>query len=70
MLFSLMNLPFDNTYATLPARFYARLAPTPVDQPGLIAVNRPLAGYLGVDAEWLAGENGVNCVAGNALPGG
>ncbi len=66
----LQPLPFDNSYATLPPGFYARLAPTPVDKPGLIRVNRPLAAYLGVDADWLASEAGVNCVAGNALPEG
>ena len=63
-------LPFDNSYASLPPGFYARLAPTPVDHPELIRINRPLAAYLGVDADWLAGEQGVACLAGNALPEG
>ena len=43
-------LPFDNSYARLPARFYARLDPTPVRQPGLLRVNRPLCAALGIDA--------------------
>ena len=40
---------FDNTYARLEARFYARLAPTPVAAPQLIKVNVELARGLGLD---------------------
>ena len=29
-----VRFPFDNTYARLPERFYARLDPTPVAAPG------------------------------------
>ncbi|HBO14192.1 MAG TPA: hypothetical protein DD491_15500, partial [Halieaceae bacterium] len=63
-------LPFDNSYARLPARFYARLDPTPVREPGLLRVNRPLCAALGIDADWLASEAGVAMVAGNAVPEG
>ena len=28
-----LQMPFDNSYARLPARFYARLDPTPVAAP-------------------------------------
>ncbi|KGE03076.1 protein adenylyltransferase SelO [Pseudohaliea rubra] len=63
-------LPFDNSYARLPARFYARLAPTPVREPGLLRVNRPLCETLGIDADWLASPGGIAVVAGNAIPGG
>ncbi|MEQ8265192.1 protein adenylyltransferase SelO [Pseudohaliea sp.] len=63
-------LPFDNSYARLPAHFYARLDPTPVRKPGLLRVNRPLCAALGIDADWLASEAGVAVIAGNAVPEG
>lgn len=65
-----LDLPFDNSYARLPDRFYTRMAPTPVRAPGLIALNRPLAERLGLDPEALASEAGVAALAGNAVPGG
>jgi uncharacterized protein YdiU (UPF0061 family) len=63
-------LPFDNSYARLPPRLYARLDPTPVREPGLLRVNRPLAEALGIDPDWLASEAGIAVVAGNAVPQG
>ena len=45
---------FDNTYAALPERFYARLDPTPVAAPRLVRVNTALAERLGLDPEALA----------------
>ena len=65
-----IHLPFDNTYARLPDRFYARLAPTPVSQPRLLRLNRPLAEALGLNADWLAGSEGVAALAGNSTPEG
>jgi serine/tyrosine/threonine adenylyltransferase len=62
-----MRLPFDNTYARLPARFFARVAPTSVGSPRLVRVNVPLATRLGLDPEWLAGEEGVAVLAGNRV---
>ena len=47
------TLPFDNSYAKLPERFYARQLPTPVSEPGLIRVNHSLARDLGLDPQWL-----------------
>jgi serine/tyrosine/threonine adenylyltransferase len=63
-----MDIPFDNTYARLPERFFARVAPTAVDAPRLIRVNQPLARHLGLDADWLASEEGVQTLAGNRVP--
>ena len=37
---------FDNSYITLPERFYARQAPVPVANPALIRINHELAGLL------------------------
>ena len=34
---------FHNSYLQLPARFYTRMAPTPVSRPGPIRMNRALA---------------------------
>src|SRR5687767_12100866 len=59
--------PFDNTYARLPERFFARVLPTPVKAPRLIRVNGPLAVQLGLDPEMLAGEEGVEVLAGNRV---
>jgi serine/tyrosine/threonine adenylyltransferase len=59
--------PFDNTYARLPERFFARLPPTPVRAPRLIRVNGPLAVQLGLDPELLASEEGVETLAGNRV---
>ncbi len=64
------KIPFDNRYAQLPPRFYARQAPTPVRAPALIRVNRPLAALLGIDAAWLESDDGVQVLAGNRIPDG
>ena len=64
------SITFDNSYARLPDRFYARLDPTPVAAPGSIRVNTRLAAELGIDPVWLASPEGVAVVAGNAIPAG
>jgi uncharacterized protein YdiU (UPF0061 family) len=61
---------FDNSYAHLPERFYARLAPAKVAAPHLIRVNSPLARELGIDPDWLASPDGVAAVSGNSVPEG
>ena len=63
-------LPFDNSYARLPERFFARRAPTSVAAPRLIRLNRALAADLGLDPDWIAGPEGVAALAGNAVPQG
>ena len=63
-----LDLPFDNSYARLPERFYTRMAPTPVRDPKLIMLNRPLAAGLGIDADKLASTYGIDILAGNAVP--
>ena len=63
-------LPFDNSYAHLPERFYARQLPVPVATPGLIRVNHALAEYLGLDPDWLESEKGIEMTAGNFVPEG
>ncbi|HYH82030.1 MAG TPA: YdiU family protein [Longimicrobium sp.] len=62
--------PFDNSYARLPERFFARVSPTPVAAPRLIHLNAALADELGLDARALDGELGARIFAGNQLPEG
>ncbi len=61
---------FDNTYSTLPERFYARLNPTPVQKPSLIKINRLLANHMGLDSNFLETSTGINILAGNQVPVG
>ncbi len=61
---------FDNSYASLPARFYVRLDPTPVASPRLIKLNHALAQELGLDAAALDSGVGAAIAAGNLLPRG
>ena len=63
-----MNIAFDNSYARLQAPFSVAQRPMPVKQPGLIRINNELAAELQVDADWLASDEGVALLAGNAIP--
>ena len=63
-----MTIRFDNSYARLPARFYARQPPVPVTSPATIAVNVPLARALGFDPVALAAN--PDLLTGNRLPEG
>ena len=64
------EIPFDNSYARLPDRFFARLPPTPVSEPRLIRLNDGLADLLGLDARALRTPEGVAMLAGNRVPSG
>ena len=64
------NIPFDNTYAQLPERFFAKQEPTRVPEPKLIRLNRELAAKLSIDTDWLESADGVAMLAGNAIPEG
>lgn len=67
---SLPQVPFDNSYARLPDRFYTKLAPTPVAAPAIVAVNDALAAELGLDAAELRSPGGAETLSGNRpLPG-
>src|SRR5712692_9960060 len=65
-----VHFPFQNSYAALPANFFARVAPTPVDSPRLIKLNRPLARQLGLDPDQLETPEGAEILAGKSLPAG
>src|SRR5215218_1882363 len=65
-----IHFPFDNTFARLPNRFFARVAPTPVEGPRLVHLNHDLAWCLGLDPAWLASPDGVEVLAGKRVPEG
>ncbi|MGI6751309.1 MAG: protein adenylyltransferase SelO [Anaerovoracaceae bacterium] len=67
---SLMGWNFENSYAGLPGIFYKRQNPVPVSSPSLAILNRPLAEHLGLDADILEREEGINIFAGNMIPKG
>ncbi|CAM3233295.1 YdiU family protein [Paracoccus nototheniae] len=57
---------FDNSYARMPEGFFARVDPTPVTAPRLLALNGPLADRLGLDRDALT----VGMLSGNDVPAG
>jgi uncharacterized protein YdiU (UPF0061 family) len=65
-----IHVNFENTYACLPERFYARVRPAAMPAPRLVRLNKALAHHLGLDAEWLASREGVSMLAGNTIPEG
>src|SRR3982075_4485219 len=65
-----VHFPFQNTYAALPANFFARVVPTPVAAPRLIKLNRPLAIHLGLDPDLLESPEGTEILAGKRIPDG
>jgi uncharacterized protein YdiU (UPF0061 family) len=62
-----MRFGFQHSYAALPGRFYARVAPTPVTDPRLLVLNRPLAEDLGLEPNALEPEAAA-LFSGNELP--
>ena len=65
-----VTIAFDNSYTSLPERFYARVAPTKVREPRIIKVNHALAEQLGLDPAELDSADGAQILAGNVLPAG
>ncbi len=65
-----VHFGFENTYARLPERFYARVKPTPVAAPRLVKLNVELAQKLGLDPQALAGPEGGAILAGNCVAEG
>jgi serine/tyrosine/threonine adenylyltransferase len=63
-------LSFDNSYARLPERFYARVSPTRVSDPRVVRVNRSLAELLGASPDALGSSSGASVLAGNDVPAG
>ncbi len=61
---------FDNSFARMPEDFFTRQDPVAVPKPELVAINRPLADQLGIDADWLNTPSAVQTFAGNIVPDG
>ncbi|MEO6716709.1 MAG: protein adenylyltransferase SelO [Novosphingobium sp.] len=65
-----VNLPFDNTYARLPERFFARVHPAKFPAPQLIKLNRELAALLQLNVDWLESDEGIGFLCGQTIVGG
>ena len=61
---------FDNSYARLPERFFARLPPTPVQAAKLVKLNEALARELGLGVPFLRSHEGVEVLAGTRVAEG
>src|SRR6186713_255274 len=64
-----MRLGLQNTYSSLPSRFYARVAPAPAKDPRLAVFNSRLANELGVDPGALE-RQAATWFSGNQTPAG
>jgi uncharacterized protein YdiU (UPF0061 family) len=64
------HISFDNSYARLPERFFAPVAPNTPPAPAMIRLNRKLAADLGLDPDWLASAEGVELLSGRLLAEG
>ncbi len=58
-------IPFDNTYARLPERFYSKQNASAVPAPKLLRVNTALADELGIDPAWLDTTEALHVFSGN-----
>lgn len=65
-----LHIPFDNSYARLPARFFTPQAPTPVSQPQIIVTNNALARTLGIDPTAFDTPEAAQVFAGSRIPDG
>jgi len=59
-----MTISFENTYAALPDRFYARIVPSAAKAPELVKANDELARRLGLDPDWLRSPDGIQFLSG------
>ena len=61
---------FNNSFVQLGEKFYAKLNPTPVEQPKIVKLNEELSKKLGIDLEMLELEDWASIFSGNRiLPG-
>jgi len=59
---------FDHSYESLPDIFYTTPYPSPAEDPTIVCFNEMLAKELGLDANALQTEDGIQILAGNKLP--
>ncbi|OWR31954.1 hypothetical protein CDO73_05630 [Saccharibacillus sp. O23] len=60
----------DHSYAALSQTFYSSIEPVPVANPQAVLLNDALAEELGLNPEWLHGEEAAAVFGGNLLPKG
>ncbi len=60
----------DNSYTGLPDMFYTKVHPVAVKAPKMALFNRDLAKSLGLNAEMMQSEIGIQLLAGNRVPEG
>src|ERR1051325_4901350 len=65
-----LQISFDNSYARLPERFYARVLPARFPAPKFIRLNRELAASLGLDPDWLQSSDGLEVLSGQLVAEG
>lgn len=65
----MLSIPFDNSFAQLPATLFTRLSPTQVKLPRLIAFNQTLAGQMGITGHSVDDELAL-IFSGNQVPQG
>ncbi|MDE0838282.1 MAG: YdiU family protein, partial [Kiritimatiellae bacterium] len=63
-------IPFDNTYARLPERFYSKQRAAAVPTPQWLRANTTLATELGIDPAWLETTEALHVFAGNSTADG
>jgi uncharacterized protein YdiU (UPF0061 family) len=61
---------FSNSYARLSKQFFTRINPTPVTNPQLVLINKPLAQDLGLQLEQSSNEELAQLLSGNILANG
>ncbi|MUV37667.1 UPF0061 protein [Lentibacillus sp. JNUCC-1] len=64
------NWHLADSYTQLPHIFYKPTNPTPVKAPKLLIFNEELAAWLGLDTDFLRSDQGIDVLAGNAVPEG
>ena len=65
-----MEIPFNNSYAHLPERFFSKQKPAGASEPFLIRTNTALASELGIAHAWLDSPAALAVFAGNEIPEG
>ncbi|WP_185983791.1 protein adenylyltransferase SelO [Aureimonas mangrovi] len=61
---------FDNSYARLPAGFFARVLPARPAAPNMVRLNAALAAEIGLDSAELATDEGAALLSGGRIPQG
>lgn len=64
---NLENLHFENTFASLPEKFYRRVSPTTLPAPYLVSFNEKVANLIGLDANEASKAEFVEYFTGNKI---